>query len=137
MTRSTHITSAVAFATFITLAACQQKAPEVVGGPQDDAVTIAAKNNAPVALPPAIASSKTYRCKDNSLFYANFLTDGVSANVRDKEESPPSVNLVAPTAGEPFVGVPPLGEGFKLVGNGAEVTYTSPKSGTQVCKTKA
>ncbi len=134
MTRFTHITFAVAAATFLSLAGCGQKEPEVVGGPQDDAVTIAARNAAPVSLPPAIASSKTYRCKDNSLFYANFLTDGVSANVRDKEEDPPSVNLVAPTAGEPFVGVAPAGTGFKLVGNGAQVTYTSPKSGTQVCK---
>ncbi len=134
MTRFTHIKSAVAFATLITLSACGQKEPDIVGGPQDDAVTVAARNAAPVALPPAIASSKTYRCKDNSLFYANFLTDGVSANVRDKEESPPSVNLTAPTAGEPYIGVGPAGEGFKLVGSGDEVTYTSPKSGTQVCK---
>ncbi len=134
MTRFTHITSAVAIATFFSLAGCGQKAPEVVGGPQDDAVTIAARNAAPVSLPPAIASSKTYRCKDNSVFYVNFLTDGVSANVRDKQEDPPRVKLVAPAAGEPFVGVETVGEGFKLVGNGNQVTYTSPKSGTQVCK---
>lgn len=134
MTRSSPIKAAVAAATLFTLAACQQKAPEVVGGPQPDAVTIAAKNKAPVKLPPAIASSKTYRCKDNSIFYANFLTDGLTANVRDKEEEPPSVTLVAPAAGEAFVGVPPAGEGFKLSGSGATVTYTSPDSGTQTCK---
>lgn len=134
MTSFTRIQAAVAIATLITLSACERKAPEVVGGPIPDATAIAAKNKAPVALPAAIASSKTYRCKDNSLFYANFLTDGTSANVRDKQEDPPSVNLVAPAAGEPFVGVGPAGEGFKLVGSGDQVTYTSPKSGTQVCK---
>lgn len=133
MTRPTPIKAAVAFATLLSLAACGQSEPEVVGGIQDDAVTIAAKNAAPVALPPAIASSKTYRCKDNSLFYANFLTDGVSANVRDKQEDPPSVNLVAPAAGQPFEGVAPAGEGFRLVGSGDTVTYTSPEGGTQVC----
>lgn len=134
MTRPTHIKSVVAFAAFITLAACEQKAPEVVGGPAPDATSVAAANKAPVALPPAIASSKTYRCKDNSVFYANFLTDGLTANVRDKEEEPPAVTLKAPAAGEPFVGVEPTGTGFKLIGSGDSVTYTSPDSGTQSCK---
>lgn len=134
MTNHTPIKAAVAFAILVTLSACEQKAPEVVGGPQPDATAIAAKNKAPVTLPAAIASSKAYRCKDKSVVYANFLTDGTSANVRDREEDPPSVNLTAPAAGEPFIGVPPQGEGFKLVGSGDQVTYTSPKSGTQVCK---
>ena len=133
MTKSPHL-FAVAAATLLTLSACEQKAPEVVGGAAPDAVAQEAAKRPPVALPPAIRESKTYRCKDGSIFYANFLTDGTSANVRDKEESPPSVNLVAPAAGEPFIGVAPAGEGFKLVGSGDEVTYTSPKSGTQVCK---
>lgn len=133
MTNASRFT-AVAVATFLTLAACEQKEPEVVGGAAPDATSIAAKNKAPVALPPAIASSKTYRCKDKSVFYANFLTDGLTANVRDKEEEPPAVTLKAPAKGEAFVGVPPQGEGFKLVGSGDEVTYTSPDSGTQVCK---
>jgi hypothetical protein len=125
---------AVAAATLFTLAACGQSEPDVVGGAAPDATSIAAKNKAPVELPPAIASSKTFRCKDKSVVYVNFLTDGLTANVRDKEEEPPAVTLKAPAAGEPFVGVPPTGDGFKLVGSGDEVTYTSPDSGTQVCK---
>lgn len=126
--------AAVALATVLILSACGQSDPEVVGGPAPDATSIAAKAKAPVSLPPAIASSKTYRCKDNSVFYANFMTDNVTANVRDKEEEPPVVTLKAAAPGEAYVGVPPTGEGFKLSGNGATVTYTSPDSGTQSCK---
>ena len=29
-------------------------------------------------LPPAIAASKTYRCKDNSLVYIDWLSDGTA-----------------------------------------------------------
>lgn len=134
MTMHPTLTAAVAFATLFTLSACEQKSPDLVGGATPDATATEAANSAPVELPPAIASSKTYRCKDNSLFYANFLTDGMTANVRDKEEEPPAVTLKAPAAGEPFVGVPPSGDGFKLIGSGDTVTYTSPDSGTQVCK---
>ncbi len=90
-----------------------------------------------VELPPAIKSSKTYRCKDNSLFYANFLADDVTANVRDKQEEPPAVTLKAPAPGQPFEGQGPEGQGFKLSGSGDTVTYTSPDSGTQSCRSGA
>ena len=133
MTKTTQII-AVTAAAFLSLSACEQKPPEVVGGVAPDATAIAAANKAPVALPPSIANSKTYRCKDKSVVYVNFLTDGTTINVRDKEEEPPAVNLKAAAAGEPFEGVLPAGEGFRMVGSGDEVTYTSPDSGTQVCK---
>ncbi len=133
MTHTRHIVVA-ATAALLALSGCQQKTPEVVGGATPDAVSIAAANKAPVTLPPAIASSKTYRCKDNSVFYANFLTDNVTANVRDKEEDPPSVTLKAAAPGQPFEGQEEKGKGFKLVGSGNQVTYTSPKSGTLSCK---
>ena len=133
MNKLIHII-AVAGATLLTLSACEQKAPEVVGGPKQDAVSAEAAKRPPVVLPPSIARSVTYRCKDQSVVYVNFLTDNLTVNVRDKEEEPPAVNLKAAAAGEPFVGVLPAGEGFKMVGSGDEVTYTSPDSGTQVCK---
>ena len=133
MTKAPRIL-AVAAATLLTLAACEQKQPEVVGGPAEDAVTKEAKNRPAVTLPAAIKTSKVYRCKDKSVVYVNYLDDNVSANVRDKEEEPPAVTLKAAAPGEAFIGVPPAGEGFKLVGSGNEVTYTSPDSGTQVCK---
>ena len=131
MTKLVHIT---AVASFLLLAACEQKAPEVVGGARADATSTAAASRPAAVLPPSIARSATYRCKDKSVVYVNFLTDNLTVNVRDKEESPPTVNLKAAAAGEAFEGVPPAGEGFRMVGSGDEVTYTSPESGTQVCK---
>ena len=38
-------------------------------------------NAAPVELPPAIAASKTYRCKDNSLVQIDWLQGGKGAYV--------------------------------------------------------
>ena len=130
--KKTHILAAASVAALLSLAACNQE-PEVVDANPDPQAAELAKAPA-VTLPPAIKASKTYRCKDNSVVYVNFLTDDLSANVRDKEEEPPAVNLVAPAKGEPFVGQGPAGEGFKLVGTGDSVTYTSPDSGTQTCK---
>jgi len=130
--KNSQILIAASAAALLSLAACSQE-PEVVDANPDPQAEELAKA-APVTLPPAIKASKTYRCKDNSIVYVNFLTDDISANVRDKEEEPPAVNLKAPAPGEPFVGDGPAGDGFKLVGSGDTVTYTSPDSGTQSCK---
>ena len=130
MNRTTLLVAMIAAAA---LAGCnKQNNANVAGGPDDPAAE--ASVNAPVVLPPSIQSSKTYRCKDNSVVYVNFMTDNVSANVRDVEEEPPTVTLKAAAPGEPFVGEGEVGKGFKLEGNGATVTYTSPDSGTQSCK---
>jgi hypothetical protein len=114
-------------ATALTLAACTPE-PEVVDTSPDPQAE-ALKNAPPVELPPAIKVAKTYRCKDNSLVYVSFMTDDVTAAVRDKQEEPPVSTLKAPAPGQPFVS-----EGFSLSGSGDTVTYTSPDSGTQSCK---
>jgi len=62
-----------------------------------DTDNAAAANNqvaeaAPVVLPPSIAASKIYRCKDNSLLYIDWLSDSVTANVRtDKAGTPEQI----------------------------------------------
>lgn len=112
----------------LSLAACGQSEPEVVNTVVDPQAEELAKAP-PVELPPAIKSTKTYRCKDNSLVYATFMTDEVTAAVRDKQEEPPLATLKAETPGGPF-----KAEGFALSGSGDTVTYTSPDSGTQSCK---
>ncbi|CAA9507928.1 MAG: hypothetical protein AVDCRST_MAG39-1816 [uncultured Sphingomonadaceae bacterium] len=127
-----HLLLAAAFAAVLPLAACGK--PETITAPETpDAQADELAKAAPVALPPAIRESRTYRCKDNSVVYASFLTDGTTVEVRDAQEEPPIATLKAPAAGEPFVGGPGF-EGFKLVGSGETVTYTSPDSGTQSCK---
>ena len=123
-----RIALAALTAAFCALSGCGETETVTGNGPADPQAGNLAKA-APVTLPPAILESKTYRCADNSLVYINFLTDGLTVNVRDKQEEPPIATLKAPEPGAPFVS-----EGFSLSGSGDTVTYTSPDSGTQTCR---
>ena len=118
---------AASIAASLSLAACQNE-PEVVDTNPDPQADELAKAP-PVTLPPAIKSSKAYRCKDNSLVYVTLMADDVSAMVRDKQEEPPVATLKAPAAGQPFVS-----EGYSLTVSGNNITYNSPDKGTQSCK---
>ena len=66
-----------AVAALLVLAACNSKpaSPEVLDS-NPDPMANTLTNAAPVELPPAIKSEKTLRCKDNSLVYIDWLTDG-------------------------------------------------------------
>jgi hypothetical protein len=66
------------------LAGCNKENHTIVaGGPEvDDNL---AASNTPVALPPSIASSKSYRCADNHLVYVDWMSDG-TARVKSKRE---------------------------------------------------
>ena len=67
------------------LVGCNSKDhPIVAGGPQEDNVNDAA--NGPVTLPPSVAASKSYRCKDNSLVYIDWLSDGTARVKKTREE---------------------------------------------------
>ena len=114
-------------AALLALAGCNSE-PETITADKNDPQAEALAKAAPVELPPAIKASKTYRCKDNSLVYITFLTDGMTAMVRDKQEEPPVATLKAPAAGEAFVS-----EGYSLSGDGDTVTYNSPDAGSQTC----
>jgi hypothetical protein len=107
------------------IAGCDQQDVTVNTGLEGDNV---ATND--VVLPPSIAASKIYRCKDNSIVYIDWLSDRKSANVRTDRNGPPT-HLVAPAEGEPMVA-----EGFSLTGTGAasSVTLTRPGKGSQSCK---
>ena len=75
-------------ALFITLAAaaalagCNSKGHTITADPTGD--NIAA--NAPVALPPSITASKSYRCKDNKLVYVDWMSDGTARVKKTREE---------------------------------------------------
>ena len=129
MSRTTILTTAFCLTALVAVPACKESKTITANEAQDPQAEQLAKAQ-PVELPPAIRSSKTYRCKDNSIVYVSFLEDDVSALVRDKEEEPPIAKLKAPKPGEPFVNE----DGFKLSGSGSSVTYTSPDSGTLTCK---
>jgi hypothetical protein len=75
-----------------------------------------------------VASSRSYRCKDNSLLYVDFMSDNKSANLRTKKDGT-ATKLTAAEAGKPFEG-----GGYTVSGSGADVEITQPGKGAQGCK---
>jgi hypothetical protein len=69
------------------LAGCNSKGQTITADPTGD--NIAA--NAPVALPPSITASKSYRCKDNKLVYVDWMSDGTARVKKTREEVGTSV----------------------------------------------
>ena len=82
------------------LAGCDQSDHNLTAnGPYDPEANASA--NAQVTLPPAIAAQKAYRCKDNSLIYVDWYSDG-SARVKNaRNEAGTPVPAPAPDATEP------------------------------------
>ena len=119
---------ALALTAAAALAGCNQEDHNIVGGGPADPVGNQA--NSGVVLPPAIAHSKIYRCKDNSVVYIDWLADNKSANLRTEKSGTPT-QLVAPATGEPMVA-----EGYSLTGTGdaSSVTLARPGKGSQSCK---
>jgi hypothetical protein len=119
---------ALALVAAAALAGCNQEDHNIVaGGPADP---VGNQANADVVLPPAIAHSKIYRCKDNSVVYIDWLADKKSANLRTEQNAPPT-QLTAPEEGKPMVA-----EGYSLTGTGegSTVTLSRPGTGSQSCK---
>lgn len=121
-----NVLAAASIAAILSLAACNNEPETIKAGGNDPQAAELAKA-APVELPPSIQSSRTYRCKDNSLFYADFYTNN-TAQVRTERTGTPTT-LTAAEAGQAYTA-----DGYSLSGNGASVSYTSPGKGTQSCK---
>ncbi|QIK77534.1 hypothetical protein G7077_10220 [Sphingomonas piscis] len=89
-------------------------AAALAGCSKDDSSNENAANevmNEPVVLPPSITASKTYRCKDNSLVYIDWLSDGTAKIKKNKEDY--SAPVVTPGA-----------DGAPLKGAAADATVT-------------
>ena len=111
-------------AAFFALAACQQE-PEVVDTNPDPLAAELAKAP-PVEAPPMIQASRTYRCKDNSLLYADFYTNN-TVQLRSERGGTPTMLTMAEPGGAYTA------EGISLSANAPEVTYTAPGKGSQSC----
>lgn len=84
------------------LAGCDQSDHTInAQGPYDPQANDA--NATPVVLPPSIAASHSYRCKDNSLVYIDWMSDGAARvkNSRDARATPVAVGDDAPLTGDP------------------------------------
>ena len=84
MTRKTLIITLAAAAA---LAGCDKESHTITGDSPGDNVAA----NAPVALPPSITASKSYRCKDNNLVYIDWMSDGTARVKKTREEVGTSV----------------------------------------------
>ena len=85
MTRPLTILALVAAAA---LAGCDNSDHTIVAGPD---VNDEPMNNVGVVLPPSIQASKAYRCKDNSLVYIDWLSDGTARVKKTRDEVGTSV----------------------------------------------
>ena len=125
MNKSFHTLAAASVAALLALSACDKKAEVVDTSPDPQAGALA--NAAEVEAPPMIQASRTYRCKDNSLLYADFYTDN-TVRVRTTA-SGESTTLTAADGKPPFVA-----EGYLLSENSKQISYTAPGKGTRSCK---
>jgi hypothetical protein len=119
----------LALAATAALAGGNKENHTIIAGPDGDEANNAPATNEPIALPPSIASSKIYRCKDNSVVYIDWLSDNKSANFRAKQDATP-VALTAPEVGKPMTA-----DGYSLSGTpgGKSITLERPGKGSQAC----
>ena len=112
------------------LAGCNKENHTIIAGPNSADDNVAAPNT-PVALPPSVTSSKTYRCADNRVVYIDWLSDGKSANVRTDKGGIPT-QVTAAEAGKPMTAA----GGYEVTGGaGASSAHIAvPGHAAQSCK---
>ena len=118
----------------LALAGCKQET--IVAGEQPDPMARELANAAPVELPPSIASSKTYRCKDNSLVQIDWLAQDKGAYVHGDGSAQTHLKPAQAAEGKPASTDLTAEGGYALKGNAtaSTVTLTLPGKGAQACK---
>ena len=118
----------------LALAACE---PETIdGNKRPDPMEDQLANAAPVELPPAIAASKTYRCKDNSLVQIDWLAQDKGAYVHGEGQAQTHLKPAEPVEGQPASTDLTAEGGYVLKGNAtaATVSLTMPGKAAQSCR---
>ena len=120
----------------LALAACNSESHTITGGERPDPMAGELANAAPVELPPAIASSKTYRCKDNSLVQIDLLAQDKGAYVHGDGQDQTHLKPAEAVDGKPASTDLTAEGGFLLKGNptASTVTLSLPGKGSQTCK---
>lgn len=125
MTSAMNKTFTLALLAAAALAGCNKTATT------NDVANVAANEaNIAASMPPAIVSSKIYRCKDNSVAYIDWLAGDLTADIRSEQAGTPT-RLTAATAGGAL-----KADGYSLIGlpTAKVVTLTRPGKGEQACK---
>ena len=81
----------------------------------------------PVAMPPPIVASHTYRCVGGDVIYVDFLKDELSINVR-QGSSGPSARLTAPAPDSTYAG-----NGMTLTVSGKDIDVREPGKPSRNC----
>lgn len=105
------------------LAACDARPAETGPAAADrNAVAADPAPRVPVVLPPSIASSRQYRCSDDSLAFVDFYSDDLSASMRTVRDGA-ATKVVAPAVGGTMTG-----DGYSLKGGRLDpkITITTP-----------
>ena len=112
------------------LMACEKETIVLGADKKAEVAAANAANAANVVLPPSIAATKIYRCKDNSVIHIDWLSDKMTANFRAEQTGTP-VQLKSAIAGEAMVA-----EGYSLTGDAAaaSINITRPGKDAQSCK---
>ncbi|URD59661.1 hypothetical protein M8312_07440 [Sphingomonas sp. KRR8] len=71
----------------LAVSACNSSDHNLVDNGPPDPMANELKNAPPVELPPAITASKVYRCKDNSLVYIDWLSNGAARVKKNKTDA--------------------------------------------------
>lgn len=118
------------------LGACNSEPETIVAGERPDPMAAELANAAPVELPPAIASSKTYRCKDNSLVQIDWLAQDKGAYVHGDGQAQTWLKPAEPVEGQPASSDLTAEGGYVLKGNAtaATVTLAMPGKAAQSCR---
>ncbi|WP_454885024.1 hypothetical protein [Sphingomonas oryzagri] len=127
----TRAFTALALLPFLALAACNSKPTVIQAQDDSDDMKTAVANAAPVELPPSIAATKTFRCKDNSVITLDFYSDGKSVGVHPKPNTRATV-AKADAAGQPMK----TADGAYTVSGtatAASVDITMPGKDKQAC----
>jgi hypothetical protein len=111
--------------TLLALAACHNQ-PTTIVPSEDDPQASQLKMAKPVAPPPMIQASRTYRCDDNSLLFADFYTNN-TVSIRTAQNGGATI-LTAKDGKPPFTG-----PGYSLSANGAHIKFSAPGKASQGC----
>ena len=117
-----------AIAALLALAACNGQPTPTAAENAAAAANAAEAAKPPAEMPPAVQSTKTYRCDDNSTVMVDLFVGGKQANIHPTATGAP-IMVKAEAAGEAMVA-----EGYSLKENGGSITLTMPGKKSQSCK---
>lgn len=121
--------SLLALPALLAVAACGNNEPEVVGGGPADPMADELNAAGPVELPPMVKKSQTYRCKDSSLIYVDYMSDDKTVMLKTEKDGVGTALTKAETD-QPYTAE----GGYSLSGPVEQVTVEIPGKGSQTCK---